>query len=190
MEDFALVSFQFKTVSAKVSLPKPWKTGSNHPFLSTKSDTVLDRHLGGQLWIFLPKWVNQITKLGMPVQIESFWQNPRPPGPKMALFLHFYTWKGRYLGKAKLEETFLYILLNSNTWKEDFWSRKQAKALLVLTAQSRNTQHNIKYLCSLLYPNSSKEDFCKISLSSDEVVCMAAISTLKGGLLSIFECFC
>ena len=52
-----------------------------------------------------------------------------------------------------------------------------------------NFTADVKYLCALLYPNSSKEDFCKIPFSSDEVVFMAAISTLKGGLLPIFEWF-
>ena len=48
-------------------------------------------------------------------------------------------------------------------------------------------QSKVKNLCSLLYSSSSKEDFCKILLSSDEAVCMAANPTLKGRLLSIFE---
>ena len=102
----------------------------------------------------------------------------------LALFLHM---KRRYLGNAKLEETFLYTLKRkifeahlANTQ----CSFPHLKSTLLWSCHS-----SVKYLCSLLYPNSSKEDFCKISLSSDEVMCMAVIPTLKGRLLSILAWF-
>ena len=102
--------------------------------------TALDGHLGGGFLNFWPKWVINITKLGM--QICSFWQNSRPLRPKMALIRGiieieravfvllalFWHMKRKCLGKAKSEGTFLHTLLYSNTRKEDFWSRQLAKA--------------------------------------------------------------
>ena len=103
---------------------------------------ALDGHLGGGFLNFWPKWVINITKLGM--QIYSFWQNFRPLRPKMALlrgiieieravfvFLAlFWHMKRRYLGEAKSDETFLYTLLHCNTRKEDFWSRETSKSII------------------------------------------------------------
>ena len=100
----------------------------------------LDGHLGGGFLNFWPKWVINITKLGM--QICSFWQNSRPLRPKMALIRGiieieravfvllalFWHMKRRCLGKAKSERTFLHTLLYSNTRKEDFWSRETSKS--------------------------------------------------------------
>ena len=103
-------------------------------------DTDLDGHLGGGFLNFRPKWVINITKLGM--QICSFWQNSRPLRPKMALIRGiieieravfvllalFWHMKRRCLGEAKSEGTFLHTLLYSNTRKEDFWSRETSKS--------------------------------------------------------------
>ena len=85
---------------------------------------------------FWPKWVINITKLGM--QIYSFWQNSRPLRPKMALlrgiikikramfvFLAlFWHIKTRYLGKAKSEEIFCIATLE----RKIFEAGKLAKA--------------------------------------------------------------
>ena len=163
--------------------------------------TQLDGHLGGGFLNFWLKWVIKITKLCM--QICSFWQNFRPLRPKMALIRGiieieravfvllalFRHMKRRCLGKAESEGTFLHTLLHSNTQKEDFWTRETSKSTHMSISVFVWFHSKVKYLCSLLYSSSSKEDFCKILLSSDEAVCMAAIPTLKGRLLSIFEWF-
>ena len=107
---------------------------------STRIRLALDGHLGGGFLNFWPKWVINITKLGM--QICSFWQNSRPLRPKMALIRGiieieravfvllalFWHMKRRCLGKAKSEGTFLHTHLYSNTRKEDFWSRETSKS--------------------------------------------------------------
>ena len=166
-----------------------------------RKQTVLDGHLGGGFLNFWPKWVINITKLGM--QICRFWQNSRPLRPKMALIkgiieieravfvllARFWHMKRRCLGRAKSEGTFLHTLLHSNTQKEDFWTRETSKSTHMSISVFVWFHSKVKYLCSLLYSSSSKEDFCKILLSSDEAVCMAANPTPKGRLLSIFERF-
>ena len=55
--------------------------------------TVLDGHLDGQYLRFWPKWVINITKLG--IQIHTFWHNPRPPRLKNGLVKRpCLNWKG------------------------------------------------------------------------------------------------
>ena len=55
--------------------------------------TCLDGHLDGQYLRFWPKWVINITKLGM--QIHTFWHNPRPPRLKNGLVKRpCLNWKG------------------------------------------------------------------------------------------------
>ena len=91
--------------------------------------------------------------------------------------------------KKYSEGTFLHTLLHSNTQKEDFWTRETSKSTQMSISVFVWFHSKVKYLCSLLYSSSSKEDFCKILLSSDEAVCRAANPTLKGTLLSNFERF-
>ena len=84
---------------------------------------------------------------------------------RIKIFVHtaaFYTHKGFFVADIPARGT-QYTTLAMNTFVSD-----------------------LKYLCTLLYPNSSKGDFCKTSLSS---VGMAAIPTPKWLLLSIFGYF-
>ena len=133
---------------------------------------LLDGHFKGQYLRFGPKWVINITKLGM--QICSFWQNSRPLRPKMALIRGiieieravfvllalFWHMKRRCLGKAESEGTFLHTLLYSNTRKEDFWSRETFKST------------SNEYLC-----------FCVTSQQSETFMLTAVFQLFKGRLL-------
>ena len=85
----------------------------------------------------------------------------------------------RHLGEAKLESTFLYTLLYSTLTKGVFVADIPARGTQYTTLAMNTFVSNLKYLCTLLYPNSSKRDFCKLYISSVESVCMAAITTPK-----------
>ena len=85
--------------------------------------------------------------------------------------------KRRHLGEAKLETTFMYTLMHCNTRKLVFVADIPSRGTHFTTLEMNTFVFSLKYLCTLLYPNSSKGDFCKTSLSSVENVCMAAIPT-------------
>ena len=74
-----------------------------------------DGHLGGQFLRFGPKWVINITKLG--IQIHSFWQNSRPLRPKMALLA----------GIIEIERAVFVFGRCFDTWKEDIWGKQNQK---------------------------------------------------------------
>ena len=85
----------------------------------------------------------------------------------------------RHLGEAKLESTFLYTLLHSTLTKGVFVADIPARGTQYTTLAMNTFMSNLKYLCTLLYSNSSKRDFCKLYISSVEYLCMAAITTPK-----------
>ena len=73
--------------------------------------------------------------------------------------------KRRHLGEAKLETTFFthcIATFASGVFVADIPSR----GTHFTTLEMNTFVFSLKYLCTLLYPNSSKEDFCKTSLSS------------------------
>ena len=86
----------------------------------------------------------------------------------------------RHLGEVKLESTFLYTLLHSTLTNGVFVADiRPARGTQYTTLAMNTFVSNLKYLCTLLYPNSSKRDFCKLYISSVESVCMTAITTPK-----------
>ena len=85
----------------------------------------------------------------------------------------------RDLGEVKSESTFLYTLLHSTLAMRFFVAATPARGTQYTTLAMNTFVSNLKYLCTLMYPNSSKRDFCKLYISSVETVCMAAITTPK-----------
>ena len=85
----------------------------------------------------------------------------------------------RYLGDVKLESTFLYRLLHSTLAMRFFVAATPARGTQYTTLAMNTFVSKLKYLCTLLNPNSSKREICKLYISSVETVCMAAITTPK-----------
>ena len=148
---------------------------------------ILDGHLDGQYLRFWPKWVINITQLG--VQICSFWQNSRPLRPKMALIRGiveieravfvllalFWHMKRRCLGKAKSEATLerkifeAGKLAKAHTWVSLFLCNFTAKWNIcahccIPTLQRKifvTSPYQVMKLCAWLPFQHLKYEFCK-----------------------------
>ena len=85
----------------------------------------------------------------------------------------------RDLGEVKLKSTFLHTQQHSTLTMRSFVAATPARGTQYTTLAMNTFVSNLRYLCTLLYPNSSKRDFCKLYISSVETACMAAITTPK-----------
>ena len=84
----------------------------------------------------------------------------------------------RDLGEVKLESTFLHTQLHSTLTMRSFVAATPAGTQYTTLAMNTFVS-KLKYLCTLLNPNSSKREICKLYISSVETVCMSVITTPK-----------
>ena len=79
----------------------------------------------------------------------------------------------RHLGEVKLESAFLYTLLHSTLTMRFFVAATPARGTQYTTLAMNTFVSNLEYLCTLLYHNSSKRDFCELYIRVG-IICMSS----------------
>ena len=149
------------------------KSAWAHSGDSTMNWTGLDGHLDGQYLRFWPKWVINITKLG--IQIHTFWHNPRPPRLKNGLVkkpcLNWKTHVCTHCSTATLKRKIFEAgkLAKAHTWVSLFLCNFTAKWNIcahccIPTLQRKifvTSPYQVMKLCAWLPFQHSKDEFCQ-----------------------------
>ena len=106
----------------------------------------------------------------------------RKNGIKRAIFVSFYLTSTRGMqifGGGEIRINIFVHTAAFYTYNEVFLAATPARGTQYTTLAMNTFVSKLKYLCTLLNPNSSKREICKLYISSEETVCMAAITTPK-----------